>query len=730
LASSKQAHLRPGARLVKNAARRRLLFDLLESRDLLCGDVCEIELLPVLDQFGEQIVAVMGYKSPGESDAQARITTGIYDTGASVATIAHSDQALLELLETPIPIKVPGGAEADAIGGVLTGDVSEPGEFIADGLHAWSFTADVFEQGIILDASSARADGIQAFVGTESGSPALPSIVGTVIHNPSAAHPNGLASWIDMTAFQFDFGELFPEFPEFQGIVLNMPDLRFVEPNTELTAATDGSETAVMRIPLELWGDNNYDNPGDSITYSPNPVQTNVSYALGGASVSGKTALFDTGAQLSVISTEVALSLGLNLDLPETTITVQGAGGTAEIPGFTIDTLELPRDDNSDGVIDGTLRFTNVPIYVLDVVPGLDGIIGMNLFNTAKGLLYDPYDAAGASLQVNFFNDLIREIPVEGSEDEQALDVLGAAFPAFGQQYAIPSFGIGVGVPLPNEAPTEVSLTRTSVFNGIAGAWIGSVTASDPNPGDTHTFAVSDSRFEVRSGQLYLKAQESLSLASGATIDLTITATDAGGLSLERPFTLNVVNGPATWEFAHQWAPAPVDVNADGDISALDAVLISNLINAFGPFTYDAGEVGGTASGPFYDATGDNSVDPFDFVVVSNFINAGGAGSAGEGEAVVAPMATRASSSVGESTTREEVAQPLALLPVASTAAASATTEVHNDSLWLAAWNAIEREPTVYGPQLPRESRLNESFGASDTAGKDSLWSLLWGDVE
>jgi hypothetical protein len=49
-------------------------------------------------------------------------------------------------------------------------------------------------------------------------------------------------------------------------------------------------------------------------------------------------------------------------------------------------------------------------------VPGLDGILGMNLWNTASDLLYNPTDSENASLSVTFFTDPDRSVPDEWLE--------------------------------------------------------------------------------------------------------------------------------------------------------------------------------------------------------------------------------------------------------------------------------------------------------------------------
>src|SRR5206468_624150 len=75
-----------------------------------------------------------------------------------------------------------------------------------------------------------------------------------------------------------------------------------------------------------------------------------------------------------------------------------------------------------------------------------------------------------------------------------------------------------------------------------AGAAIGTLAVTDPDAGDTHTFAVSDPRFEVVGATLKLKAGVALDYEAEPAVNLTITATDAGGLLITRPFTITVSN--------------------------------------------------------------------------------------------------------------------------------------------------------------------------------------------
>jgi hypothetical protein len=405
----------------------------------------QIDLIPGLDEIGSQIETVQVYT---ESHVDHQMF-GIYDTGASVISISVDDQSGIFGLDNPppIPILQSGGAAAQGIGGDLIGDVSKPGTILADGLHAFTLDlGNIFDLKPLIDTSHAiSVPYIQTFVGTASGSASLPTITGTPIHS------TGLASKVDMQGYKLNFGD---------DLVFGIPDLNFVAPKTVLPG-TDFTPTPV-RIPLQLLGDNNYAHPGNSVTSGPNPVQNSVALNQGGKTISGKTFLFDTGAQMTIISTKVAADLGLDLNAPATTIDVQGAAGnTVSVPGYVIDSLDLPRLDQNNAPISDKLILTQVPVFVLDLgVDGLDGILGMNLWNTAAGMLYDPSDPNHAYVDMTFLASDPTTRELDQSELEQEL-----AFFDF-SSLGISAFGGSV------HTKTTVSLSNFSLPVPEPAAWI------------------------------------------------------------------------------------------------------------------------------------------------------------------------------------------------------------------------------------------------------------------
>jgi len=96
--------------------------------------------------------------------------------------------------------------------------------------------------------------------------------------------------------------------------------------------------------------------------------------------------MFDTGAQITVISTGIGSRLGLNPADADFEVEVQDVTGEITIePGFYIDSLEIP-------ALGDWLSFTNIPVVLLDVGSPeggfVDGIIGMNLFTRFNLVLH------------------------------------------------------------------------------------------------------------------------------------------------------------------------------------------------------------------------------------------------------------------------------------------------------------------------------------------------------
>jgi Domain of unknown function (DUF4214)/SdrD B-like domain/Aspartyl protease len=474
---------------VRLTRRLVLTLETLEDRLVLSGDLT-IPLDPGKDQFGDQIVTVQGYHDG------SRTAYGIFDTGASAITFSASDQALFTARGLPIPIKVPDGAVASGVGGRVVGDVSMPDVVFADGLHAAKLSygpggVPTFQAAF--GPTSAAVANVQALVGTEDGSPHLPTITGTPILAPSAAG-GARSALIEMEGASFDFSGLVP------GASASMPDLSFQKPGYNLTARS--GTTDPVHIALQLQGPDNHDNPGRQITETPNPVQTAVRITRATVTLGNRHFLFDTGAQMSVISPGLAAALGLDASGAVSSTSLQGVAAYADSPMYVLDELAVPDDG-------GWVHFTNAPVFVADVGNGLDGVLGMNLFNSAVAMLYDPYGSGG--LTVLFKNPPTDHGPSVGTGLGTALQGAGVPFANTFAGTDLPAFAVasgqisgqvfmdynGDGRPTGNEGPLPgVTLYLDANGNGVLDN--GEVTTATDDQGNYSFSGLAPGDYTVR----------------------------------------------------------------------------------------------------------------------------------------------------------------------------------------------------------------------------------------
>ncbi|MEM6402876.1 MAG: cadherin domain-containing protein, partial [Cyanobacteria bacterium P01_D01_bin.116] len=94
-----------------------------------------------------------------------------------------------------------------------------------------------------------------------------------------------------------------------------------------------------------------------------------------------------------------------------------------------------------------------------------------------------------------------------------------------------------------NDAPTEITLSNSSVAENDIAAIIGNVTVTDVDSSN-FTYTVNDNRFEVVNSQLKLKDGESLDFETESSINLSVTATDNGNpnQSFTKNFAIAVTN--------------------------------------------------------------------------------------------------------------------------------------------------------------------------------------------
>ncbi|GIU48920.1 MULTISPECIES: DUF4856 domain-containing protein [Shewanella] len=93
-----------------------------------------------------------------------------------------------------------------------------------------------------------------------------------------------------------------------------------------------------------------------------------------------------------------------------------------------------------------------------------------------------------------------------------------------------------------NAAPTDISLSNATVDENMAGATVGTLTATDSDSGDSHTFTLTSDQFVIDGTTLKLMDDVTLDADSAETTEftLTVTATDAAGETFSKDLTVTV----------------------------------------------------------------------------------------------------------------------------------------------------------------------------------------------
>jgi hypothetical protein len=149
------------------------------------------------------------------------------------------------------------------------------------------------------------------------------------------------------------------------------------------------------------------------------------------------------------------------------------------------------------------------------------------------------------------------------------------------------------------------------------GAKFGTLRVLDEDANDQYTWQLSDNRFYVDEGNnLRLLADTYLATRDQTSLPLVLTATSGmGGDAVESEITIKVNQAPPSY----QNPSFPLDVNNDGNVTALDVLAIVNRFNGRGSRDLS----GPPPSGHFdyVDVNGDRALTALDVLVVINYLN-------------------------------------------------------------------------------------------------------------
>ena len=128
-----------------------------------------------------------------------------------------------------------------------------------------------------------------------------------------------------------------------------------------------------------------------------------------------------------------------------------------------------------------------------------------------------------------------------------------------------------------NDTPDSIALNSLNIAENSAGGVVGNLSTTDVDAGDSHTYSVSDNRFEVSGSQLKLKDGISLDHETEGSVSVTVTSTDSAGASVDQQFTLNVTDAndaPVISGAVNKTA------NEDNSFTLTQAELLANATDA------------------------------------------------------------------------------------------------------------------------------------------------------
>ncbi|WP_118136145.1 carbohydrate-binding protein [Oceanicella sp. SM1341] len=326
----------------------------------------------------------------------------------------------------------------------------------------------------------------------------------------------------------------------------------------------------------------------------------------------------DGNASFSLSVGDTVLADGLNFDDIGTfdTSGPRGTGGQAgnlktvvyEQAVYVSAGTILTYSGQADGEILRTDKFTFTRVdepnsAPVDIVLGTDSV-AENAAGTVIGTL-SATDAEGDS--ITFSVDAASDFEVvDGAlklKDGIALDfeagaTVDVAVTATDANGASTTETLTLTVTDVDEAPEPVTIDSDTVTENDAGAVIGTLSAADPEGGAV-TFSVDPaSDFEIVDGALKLKDGVSLNFEEAGTAEVTVTATDAGGLSTDTTLILTVADADDAPELAEGAELADLAVaSGAGATVALDGLgatdedgdAVSYAVRAAGEGTLPAG---------------------------------------------------------------------------------------------------------------------------------------------
>jgi len=292
----------------------------------------------------------------------------LLDTGAN--SILMASEATLDI--TSVGYQTEGEYHEQGVAGFTEFDVSAPYRFNFVGIDGIVQTLPLpqMEDDVRFLSSESVLLGGPVYAGGITGLVGMPAMVDRVTSLD-------LLGLLDTWAVGVTFAQGDDALPESSGHRYSVP----VDTRVSFDAADGLPPDSPPDAPLPIWADIPF------LTATPEYQGNRQSGSF----------LLDTGAQISMLSTDLAMAIGLDEDGDGNfdnesigSIEVGGIGGTVVVPIMLIDRLSLATEQGVDLTWTGTHPDEfSLEVIVLDIAPGIDGIFGADLLSAGARLDFE-----------------------------------------------------------------------------------------------------------------------------------------------------------------------------------------------------------------------------------------------------------------------------------------------------------------------------------------------------
>ncbi|MEM6474203.1 MAG: Ig domain family protein, partial [Planctomycetota bacterium] len=355
-----------------------------------------------------------------------------------------------------------------------------------------------------------------------------------------------------------------------EGVELNHEEAASIEVTVTATDSAGASTEETFEINVADVNEGPSDLALDGNTLAENDAGATVGTLSSFDPDAGDSVIYTVSDdRFEVVEGELRLAEGVELNHEEAaslevTVTATDAAGASTEETFEINVADV-NEGPSDLALDGNTVAENEAEATVGTLSSFDPDAGDSVSYTVSD---DRFEVVEGELRLAEGVELNHEEAASIEVTVTATDSAGASTEE--------TFEINVADV--NEGPSDLALDGNTVAENDTGATVGTLSSYDPDAGDMVTYTVSDDRFEVVDGELRLAEGVELNHEEAASLEVTVTATDSGGLETSETFEINVTDVNE----------GPSDLALDGNtVAENDAGATVGTLSSFDP---DAGD--------------------------------------------------------------------------------------------------------------------------------------------